>query len=210
MNTEYLRTDEWQEAVSALESVAEFAEKVSIDPYRWKWVIIAVHNAVQGFMVLALRRGSGLMALKDKVAQKWLEAYERGETYPEEKLDTFLNLYTKIKSPKMCCYGHSKHFLPTVNNDRSMKRLNEFRNEFIHFVPKGWSLQLEGLPDICLNCLSVLSFLAWESGNIMWNESEMRSRAEAAYKSSVESLTQVHLAYTGSQQCAGAVKPHSA
>src|SRR5712692_5045777 len=67
-----LRTDKYEEAVSAIEAAADFAERVIDDQYRWKWVLIAVHNAVQGFMVLALRRGNGLLALRDHVAAQWL------------------------------------------------------------------------------------------------------------------------------------------
>src|SRR5687767_3146447 len=52
----YLVTDDEREAVGALEEAAGYLEIAEIDPARaWKWVIIALHNAVQGFMVLALK-----------------------------------------------------------------------------------------------------------------------------------------------------------
>jgi hypothetical protein len=64
----WLRTDETEEALSALEMAANSAKSLTNDLYYWKWVIIALHNSLQGFMVLALRRGNGLLPLKDNIA----------------------------------------------------------------------------------------------------------------------------------------------
>ena len=77
----YLRTDEREEAVRSLEWAEQQANAISEDPYQWKWVLIALHNAVQGFMVLALWNGNGLLTLRDKVAVKWLDAYNNGGPY---------------------------------------------------------------------------------------------------------------------------------
>lgn len=99
----WLRTGETEEAISALEMLVETAPSLIADTYRWKWVIISTHNALQGFMVLALRHGNGLLALKDKIAAEWLKAYREGGPYPVEidKLDKFRNLYKKVKSDRM-------------------------------------------------------------------------------------------------------------
>jgi hypothetical protein len=98
MGDKYLITDEVVETVSAFEVFAEELQHVTQDPYRWKWVIIALHSGLQGMMVLALQGSHGLHVLKPKDADKWLEAYERGETYTGNlELDKFLCLYKKIK-----------------------------------------------------------------------------------------------------------------
>lgn len=191
----WLRTDETEEAISALEMIAESALALSADIYSWKWAIIAAHNALQGFMVLALRQGNGLLALKDKIAAQWLKAYREGGKYPIEKLDNFLNLYKKVKSDRMLCYGHSMKFTATSDHNRSVKKLNQLRNEFIHFVPKGWSLELTGLPEICLRCLEVIEFLGWESGNIIFYDEEQKSRAESALKTTKNVLTDIKKKY---------------
>jgi len=75
---------------------------------------VSLHNALQGFMCLALQGSDGLRVLKDDVARAWLAAQDQ---------------------------------------------LNNLRNEFIHFVPKGWSVELAGLPQICANCINVDEFL---------------------------------------------------
>lgn len=191
----WLRTDEYEEAVSAVEATADFAGTVVEDQYRWKWVLIAVHNAVQGFMVLALRRGSGLLVLHDDVAAQWLKAYRESKPIPKEKLDSFLNLYSKVKTTAAAGYVHSRPFVAGPSHNRSMEKLNEFRNDFIHFVPKGWSLELAGLPAICMDCLSVARFLHSDGGNIIWTTVALQRRADLAFRRAIKALSRADRAY---------------
>ncbi|MDL1955883.1 MAG: hypothetical protein LWW95_02340 [Candidatus Desulfofervidus auxilii] len=191
----WLRTDETKQAVSDLEMLAETAQSLIENPYQWKWVIIITHNALQEFMVLALRRGNGLLPLKDKIAAQWLRAHRKGGRYPDEKIDYFLNLYKKIKSDAMLYYVHSKKFKATPDHDRAVEKLNELRNEFIHFVPRSWILELTGLPEICLRCLEIIEFLGWESGNIVWYEEDQQRRAMSALKKAKKILTDIKQKY---------------
>lgn len=59
MAEHWLKTDE-REAASALEAVAEWSGRVATKVDYWKWVVFALHNATQGFMVLSLRGSNGL------------------------------------------------------------------------------------------------------------------------------------------------------
>jgi hypothetical protein len=180
MTEQWLRTDEREEAVSALEAVAEWSGRVATKIDYWKWVVLALHNATQGFMVLALRGSDGLRPLKEDVATAWLTAYREGSDYPVEKLDSFLNLYKKVKSDSMLFFIHSKKFIPSGSQSRSIKKLNSLRNDFIHFLPRSWSLEVSGLPEICLDCLALVESLGWECGNVLWHKEEHRERAQAA------------------------------
>ena len=191
----FLRTDESEEAISALEMLSEITPFLVKDIYRWKWAIVATHNTLQGFMVLALRHGNGLLALRDKIAAEWLKAHREGGKRPVEKLDNFLNLYKKVKSERMLCYGHSKKFVAKPNHDWAVKKLNELRNEFVHFVPKGWSLELLGLPEICLNCLEIIEFLGWESGNIIFHKENQQLRAMSSLKIAKSVLSEIRKIY---------------
>jgi len=190
-----LRTNETKEAISALEMIAETAKSLGKDRYRWKWTIIATHNALQGFMILALQMGNGLLVLKENIAAQWLKALREGGQYPTEKLDSFLNLYKKIKSDLMLRYENSKKFEAKPNHDRAVERLNELRNDFIHFVPKGWCLELTGLPEICLSCLEIMEFLGWESENVSWYDETHEKRAILALKEAKQSLTKIKQKY---------------
>ena len=162
----WLRTDELTEAVNALDAFVSNLMRVMDDPYYWKWAIIALHNSTQGFMVCALRGTNNLAILTPKAAKKWMDAYEQHKPYPGEELDDFLNLYKKIKGNYMMQYIHSQKFLPKGQQGGSIKRLNSFRNDFIHFIPAGWSIEVSGFPRICEDVIAIIDFLVSRSGNV--------------------------------------------
>jgi len=175
----FLETDEALEAVRSIEAAAEWAERLRVDTYFWKWVLIAVHNALQAFMVLGCRGSNGLLALTGKSADQWLQAYHEGGNPPAARLDWFPNLYKTVKSNKIRFFAHSKPFPATKQHDESIRKLAALRNEFVHFRPRGWLLEVNGLPSICLDCLQVIEFLCWESGNVHLDE-VMRKRVRTA------------------------------
>ena len=189
MGDRYLTTDSFLETVSALEAFADELRHLDQDLYRWKWGILALHSALQGMMVLALQGSHGLHVLREEDAARWLDAHERGGPYPDDlKLDDFLCLYDKIKSDLMLMYDHSEKFQPQGTQGGSVKRLNSLRNEFIHFTPRVFVLDLHGLPSLCIDCLDVVDFLAWQSNNVSWTDTELKDRAKAAFESARKSL----------------------
>lgn len=192
----YYRTDEETEAADALQIAARFAEETLSDIRMWRWALIALHSAVQGFMALSLRHGNGLAALTEESAAAWLAAYEaNASSYPEEKLDSYLGLYKKIKSTSYGTIGGNRRFVPRGSQGWSIRRLNRIRNEFIHFTPKGWSLQLAGLPQICLDALAVVAFLGWETSNIHWHDEQAFECAKFSFEQLTNIMTGLGRAY---------------
>ena len=178
----YLKTDEREEAVRSLEWAEAQSRLIAGDPYMWKWVLIALHNAAQGFLVLALWNGNGLLTLNEKAAKKWLDAHSKGDSYPTDKLDRFLNLYAKAKDPDNFHFMGAGPFVPAATHDSSFESLNQFRNEFIHFTPKGWSLSLLCLPRVSLDALDLIEFFGWGSTAILWHKRAHVVRAKRALK----------------------------
>jgi hypothetical protein len=191
----WLRTDEIDESVSALRMMRDTTSKVANDVYQWKWIIIASHNALQGFMVLALRNGNNLTIMPGKLAGKWLEAYRADKPLPEERLDSFPNLYQKIKGEEMERLVMSRRFAATAEHDRCVKKLQDLRNDFIHFVPKGWSIEVSGLPSLCLTVLGIIEFLGWESFNVLWHKEGQREEAKAIIDELKVTLAEVNEQY---------------
>lgn len=54
-----------------------------------------------------------------------------------------------------------------------MNKLNELRNDFIHFLPKVWLIEVSGLPDIVNDCIAIIELLSFESGNIFSSQAEI-------------------------------------
>jgi hypothetical protein len=196
----WLETDESQEAVLALQLMSEQLSHLATTDnlHYWTWVIVGLHNALQGFMVLALRGTNNINVLNEECAEQWLAAYESGDgKYPEQKLDKFLNLYKKIKSDRMQMYVNSLTFKPSGTQDRSVKKLNSFRNDFIHFVPKGWSIELSGLPQIVDDCLNIISFLAFVSSNVFWHEQVLETQTRILIEKAKHDVRLIRQAYDG-------------
>lgn len=192
----WIRTDELNEAVLALDVFSEFLEKVLEDVYYWKWSVITLHNSLQGFMVCALRGSNGLNVLKDDNAKAWFEALNSGsENYPIPELDNFINLYEKIKRKKMLMGGHSKKFIPKSQQGSSIKTLNRLRNEFIHFTPKHVSYEVSGLPEVIEDCVAIIEFLAFESNNIIYPNGFIEKRIQELLKSIKSSLHNIKRSY---------------
>ncbi|MDP3058334.1 MAG: hypothetical protein Q8N36_02625, partial [bacterium] len=144
MNKEnWLRTDEWNDAVLALEFFSELLDRVIDDIHFWKWTIITLHSSLQGFMVASLRGSDGHDVLKvkaDKITNR--EAKERAQEFRLPDLVSFPRLYCRIKSDKMLKGVHSVLFTPNDHQDACMETLNILRNDFIHFKPLGWSIDV--------------------------------------------------------------------
>ena len=165
---------------------------VQRDPSEWKWLLEAVHAAVQGLFVLALSRGNGLLTLKSTHAAAWLKAYETGAPWPSKvDLDYFLGLYAKAKAHALSGTG----FCPTSAHDKAVTRLNDLRNGFVHFGAKGWSIELAGLPAICLRSLEVGDSLGWRSGSIHWRSNAQSRRARQALRSLSRTLSSLDTVY---------------
>ena len=198
---EWLRTDERIETISDFEMFSEQLKQIIENSHRWKWAIITLHSGLQGIMVLALQGSSGLGVLREKDARKWLNWHRSNQANKDEspprnlRLASFLELYKRTKGDKMIMFGHSQKFIPKGTQNESIRGLNKFRNDFTHFTPKLWSIELGGLPAIMSDCLEIAEFLAWGSGNVFLYEYDndkqgpgLVERLKAAFASAHESL----------------------
>lgn len=198
----WLRTDTHNEAISALKMANKCLEFLNEDIYYWKYILLTIHESLQSFMVLALKGTNNLNVLTKKSKEEWIQAYEKrreGEevSFPKERLDKFSDLFKKIQRKGMLYHVPGLKYSPTAAQKKSVKRLHvEFRNNFIHFTPKGWSIEVLGLPQICLDCLEVIYFLGWSSGSVFWYKEEVREAGEREFnklKSNFEKLRQKYL-----------------
>jgi hypothetical protein len=185
---QWLRTNEKTEAFASLKLANELMDKVDDDPYHWKWVILAVHGALQATMVLAVT-GSTQYGALSKESQ---EAIRAGKQALRHMAD-FPELYRRVKRRKaMALFVTSKLLEASPETDSAVRYLHRnLRNKFIHFLPSGWSIWIGDLPSVLDRCVSVIAFLAFESGNIFWIENPTRDEL-AALVHGLRSKLQAH------------------
>jgi hypothetical protein len=148
----WLRTDEIEEFIDALEHTAKLAGQVRDDLKVWKWLIIALHSALQGAM---------LTDKSWKAVWHWLDVDSRKEPCPpkpDEKLASLRVLFARVRDSSILPAPDTLIASPKVVADIDM--LNRLRNDFIHFVPHGLSLELSGMPRIVGSVTDAIEHLA--------------------------------------------------
>ncbi len=155
MESLWLQTDEADDVRGSLRHAVQCAELAKRDPHAWKWMMLALHSALQGACVCHLTTTAAPVgAVSDKNAAEWLEYFEKSRTDASVKPPrTFLlslpGLLKKIRKP----FSVGDRSLPDgiAISEKEIAWLNrlheEIRNQFVHFEPMGWSIELSGIPE---------------------------------------------------------------
>jgi hypothetical protein len=190
----WMQTDYRTEGVLALEMTVEQLRKVLDDPYRWKWVILAAHNALHSFLVAAISGSDLLGAMTEKYAAHWRERYERGvRPTMAERLADFPELLRRAEGLKG--YVDSSPLRPSDEERASAERLNRWRSDFIHYKPGSMSIEVSGFPKIIGDALSLAEHLALRSGHVFRGQDEFSERTEAALREAREFLEEIARGY---------------
>jgi len=70
----------------------------------------------------------------------------------------------------MAIYSNSKALEATQEQENSMVMLNNYRNNFVHFIPKSWIIEISVLPNLVKQSLRIVNFLVFGSNNIFCEE----------------------------------------
>jgi len=69
----------------------------------------------------------------------------------------------------------SKPLILTKNQKGAIDFIkNDLRNSMEHFIPKMWSIEIHGLPEMAASYFEIIEYLAGESGNMRWNDEEIK------------------------------------
>jgi hypothetical protein len=162
----YLRLTEETNALDYLEKASYFVQKTEEDLTAWKWVVIALHGALYGFAVCACRHTSNYnVTISTKKGDKLIGFWDALEICQDSR--------------RMKMLIHSKHLILTEEQKRSIEFLtNVLRNNFEHYLPKLWSIELHGMPQIAIDVLNVIRFLALEAGTYINLNEAQRERID--------------------------------
>ena len=158
----WLRLDEKENAIDFLEKTAYFLETIP-DETRWKWVSISLHGAVYGFAICALKGSSAecRRVVYDKKGERWVIGIKRAIAWCQDE-------------KRMRQYTNSKALTLSPDEESAICLLiDQLRNNFEHFDPKGWSIEISGMPEIVRHVLRVIEFLVLGSGNVTLDDKQM-------------------------------------
>lgn len=153
------QTDEAKDVVGSIRHAVRCTSFIQDDPHAWKWYFLALHSALQGACVCHLATTQGpLGTLNEKGTKEWLTYYEQwtkknetgaGNVNRPQKNWTmaFPDLLDAIERSETHGIRNHHPIYLDKNEKKWLKRLHsEFRNEFIHFKPIWWTIEVSGLP----------------------------------------------------------------
>jgi hypothetical protein len=156
MAENWIRMDEAEDVAGSIRHVIRAAQVVGDDPLAWKWVVLALHSALQGACVCHLTTTAAPVgAVTDRNAGEWLAYFEDSRTNPKAKppkthLMGLPDLLAAVREPHSA--GDRSNTAGVVISESELNWLRRFhrdiRNQFAHFEPMGWSIEVSGIPEI--------------------------------------------------------------
>jgi len=151
----YVKEDD--DVLYSLQHCNECLEKASTNIQYWKWVIISLQMALQGAYVCHLSDTSQTGALSEKNTTKWFNWYNNRKAKPPAPfLAKFEELHKRAKNNTI---GAGKGISCTKDQNAAIDLLIELRNNFTHFAPTYWGIELSGLPNMVLRCVEIIELV---------------------------------------------------
>jgi hypothetical protein len=169
----YLRFTEETNALDYLDRAGQFIKETPNNLLAWKWVVLSLHGALYGFAICACQgTNPDNVTYKTKKGKKILISFDKA-----------LERCQDHKRMNMLIGSH-----PLVLTDSQQESIvllkKDLRNMFEHYIPSGWSIEIHGLPQIAVDILNVIRFLAIETRTyIHLNQSQMRKIKSIVYQS---------------------------
>ena len=153
---QWIRTDEGEDVAGSIRHALRCFGVAAHDDQEWKWAALALHAALQGSCICHLvTTASPVGAVTERNAGEWLRYFEALRSNPSAlPPQTYLmilpDLLKKIRKPHSAGDGSNKAGISVSDQDLAwLRRFHEtIRNQFIHFEPVGWSLEVCGLRDL--------------------------------------------------------------
>lgn len=173
MADNWIHTDEVEDVVGSIRHVIRAAEFVDEDAQAWKWVVLALHSALQGACVCHLTgTAAPIGAVTERNTNEWLTYLEESRNNPNAKppkayLMVLPDLLKAVRRPHSA--GDRSNTSGVVINDAELDWLKRFhdgvRNQYTHFEPMGWAFRHQDVTqrEELRRSLNTLTSINWSS-----------------------------------------------
>lgn len=173
VKAKYLSLTEEINALDYLEKSHYFISIIDKNTRAWKWVVLSLHSALYGFAICA-SKGTN----PDNVTYTTKKGKKR-----------LIGFYDALKrcqnSSAMKMTIMSRNLTLTDQQKESIRKLKDLlRNNFEHYIPMGWKIEIHGMLKIAIDILDVIRFLAIDTGNYTHiSDSQIRKIKSLIYQS---------------------------
>lgn len=164
----WLQTDEADDVAGSLRHALQCLTQVDHDQQAWKWLALALHSTLQGACVCHLvTTAPPIGAVYPENATEFIRYFEESRANPhakppEARLMALPGLLKAARKPNSAGDRSNDHGI--VLSDAELQWLQRFhtsvRNQFVHFEPMGWSLEVSGIPELAKLIARVVSEIA--------------------------------------------------
>ena len=153
----YWKIDEQSDVLISLREVLHQLGQVADNINCWKWAVIAMASALNGALTCNLTGTMQIGALKEETAKKTILALQHGSTValPRPWLASPLDLLKRAAGTKRLERAGPPLVLENHQVTR-FKKLFYFRDEFLHFKPVSWSIEVSGMPIIFKGMIQII------------------------------------------------------
>ena len=153
-NERWIRTDEAEDVAGSIRHAIRCFDYVTEDEQAWKWMLLALHSALQGACVCHLvTSATPIGIVSEKNASQWI-AYREAQrcdpnaVRPRTYVMPLPNLLNAARAPHSAGDRRNADGISISDEESAWLKLlhDEIRNQFVHFEPMGWSLEVSGLP----------------------------------------------------------------
>ena len=158
--TEYLETDEQNDVLTSLREVSHQLDRIKLDAGNWKWAVIALSSAVNGAMTCNLTGTMQIGALEKNKVEKTVSALQSKSTQnlPIQHLAKPLELLNRIQNKDRFEQAGPPIEI-TSAQENSVATILFLRNQFMHFSPSSWLIEVNGLPNTFVHIISLIDII---------------------------------------------------
>lgn len=198
MVEKWLRTDEAEDVAASVRHALRCWSALKDDEQIWKWIALALHSSLQGACVCHLvTTFSPIGAVSRENAAEWMEYWRARDADPlaHPPKTYLLNLPGLIRLVRRNdTIGSGQSGVEGIKITKSelkwiLKFHNTIRNQFVHFEPQGWAIELSGMPDIA----KLVSRLITEILDAGWAFRHKNDDWKTALRASLNDLAKLEL-----------------
>lgn len=172
-DTEWMRTDLHTKAVRGLETCRRHLEAGKVDAYELKWAALALTTSLQAF-IMCTYRSIEIIGWHDRTRREFNQWYEgdlEGDAPKlEPRVPPFMPLCAKLRD--------ERGWEPSDGTWQRLKQLRDLRDAFMHFKPRGWSIEAAYLREsIAAGLEAVAHVLANRPGTFLLDEAQTEAAA---------------------------------
>lgn len=182
---EFVSYDEEANALDYLNKLHFFITNSRTDKSYWKWSILAMHAVLYAFTVISLTHTDGrffITKAKNKNAKKKpLSDTDRDEVH----LINLLEAIDYCQDTSKTNFLGNEQIILSENELKSIKQINYIRNEFQHYIPKLWDIEIKFLRKLLFDGLGICKKIIDANKNPTQLSIENKRQAESLIEKSL-------------------------